>query len=488
MDIDVFFLLDIMVLEQILGEQNLVRDFDQIENVQVKEIQQSSSLALAGLQEKKSNFSQFDAGSLFFRSECLNPRLNELDEMFSSIDESKMDGFLFYLKGLILKEKGLREESLQSFATSIKQCPFIWEAWQQICKLCTSLEELKLLDLPLQYPAGIMTLSRVAIKFHIPELALQCAKECIFFLPNSPQAIVCMGEALYEIGNYTKCREWLEGRLIGNMGKLSQSIQGGQPFAFAEGRDTLSNVLYIEGDLGALCELANDTISTISNAEIHSETHYIVGNYLSLKGDSIGAIDAFQRALDVDEECGSAWTLMGHEYLQVRNTPGASYCYRRAIALNQNDYRAWFGLGQASELLGMYRQAVVHYARTCKLRPSDSRMWISLGSCYEKLKKVDEAAICFTRADEILTAESQNLCQQKLTMYANDLLDCMNKQPNTQSEAQSFLFLAAYLFHKGNVQESDQLCKALSNWDGIEKSRASALRRVMGVDQQADEK
>jgi anaphase-promoting complex subunit 8 len=38
----------------------------------------------------------------------------------------------------------------------------------------------------------------------------------------------------------------------------------------------------------------------------------------------------FQRALKLDRNYLQAWTLMGHEYLEMKNTPAAIAAYRRA--------------------------------------------------------------------------------------------------------------------------------------------------------------
>jgi anaphase-promoting complex subunit 8 len=58
------------------------------------------------------------------------------------------------------------------------------------------------------------------------------------------------------------------------------------------------------------------------------------------------AIIYFQRALKANPKFLSAWTLMGHECLELRNISAAVQCYRNAIDLNSNDYRPWYGLGQ----------------------------------------------------------------------------------------------------------------------------------------------
>lgn len=61
----------------------------------------------------------------------------------------------------------------------------------------------------------------------------------------------------------------------------------------------------------------------------------------------------FQRALKLDKRFLAAWILMGHEFLQMKNTGGAIECYRHGVDVNPRDYRAWHGLGQTYELLFM---------------------------------------------------------------------------------------------------------------------------------------
>ena len=42
----------------------------------------------------------------------------------------------------------------------------------------------------------------------------------------------------------------------------------------------------------------------------------------------------------------SAWTLIGHEYLELRNFTQAIHSYHKGTTLDPNDCRAWFGLGK----------------------------------------------------------------------------------------------------------------------------------------------
>jgi anaphase-promoting complex subunit 8 len=53
----------------------------------------------------------------------------------------------------------------------------------------------------------------------------------------------------------------------------------------------------------------------------------------------------FQRAIKLDKKYLSAWTLMGHEYLELKNTNAAIESYRTAVDIDNTDFRAWYGLG-----------------------------------------------------------------------------------------------------------------------------------------------
>ena len=76
-----------------------------------------------------------------------------------------------------------------------------------------------------------------------------------------------------------------------------------------------------------------------------------------------------------------AWTLMGHEFVELKNSHAAIEAYRKGIGsyehlipsnsladINPKDYRAWYGLGQAYELLDMPLYAIEYYNQATSLR------------------------------------------------------------------------------------------------------------------------
>lgn len=128
------------------------------------------------------------------------------------------------------------------------------------------------------------------------------------------------------------------------------------------------------------------------------ETCCVVGNYYALKSEHEKAVMYFRRALTLDRNFLAAWTLMGHEYVEMKNTHAAIESYRRAVDVNRKDYRAWYGLGQTYEVLEMHLYALFYYQRASALRPYDPKMWQALGSCYDKIDRPVQSIKAYKRA------------------------------------------------------------------------------------------
>lgn len=159
--------------------------------------------------------------------------------------------------------------------------------------------------------------------------------------------------------------------------------------------DTYSNILFIKENY---CELSNLAFKCYQNDKYRPETCCVIGNYYGLKGDHAKAVVYFKRAIKLDYSFLPAWTLMGHEHLEMKSIPSAIESYRTAVDIDPTDYRAWYGLGQTYEIHQMYNYAIYYFLNAAKAKPNDSRMWTALGSCYEKLEKRKEAIKCYEKA------------------------------------------------------------------------------------------
>lgn len=150
--------------------------------------------------------------------------------------------------------------------------------------------------------------------------------------------------------------------------------------------------------MGARPQLAFVAQIATATDKFRPETCCVVGNYYSLKSEHEKAVMYFRRALTLDRNFLSAWTLMGHEYIEMKNTHTAIESYRRAVDVNRKDYRAWYGLGQAYEVLDMSFYALFYYQRAAALQPYDSKMWSAVGSCYAKMGRIEQSIQALKRA------------------------------------------------------------------------------------------
>jgi anaphase-promoting complex subunit 8 len=150
--------------------------------------------------------------------------------------------------------------------------------------------------------------------------------------------------------------------------------------------------------MGARPQLAFIAQLATATDKFRPETCCVVGNYYSLKSEHEKAVMYFRRALTLDRNFLSAWTLMGHEYIEMKNTHAAIESYRRAVDVNRKDYRAWYGLGQAYEVLDMSFYALFYYQRAAALRPYDPKMWQAVGTCYAKMGRLEHSMKAMKRA------------------------------------------------------------------------------------------
>lgn len=162
-------------------------------------------------------------------------------------------------------------------------------------------------------------------------------------------------------------------------------------------------------------------IAQLASAVDHyrPETCCVVGNYLSLSSRHEEAIIHFRRALILDRNFSSAWTLLGHEYLKLENTHAAIESYRHAVDLNNKDYRAFVGLGQAYEALETPVFSLHYYGRAVTLRPDDKDLWQMKANCSAGMSRFPQAINDLKRAI---------VCTGHATNHSEDDLDTLTKR------------------------------------------------------------
>lgn len=437
------------------------------------------ALYLAG--EKRKEEETIELEGPLGKSDAVNRELVSLERELSTLRKNgSIDPFGLYLYGLVLKEKGSENLARAVLMESVNSYPWNWSAWSELQSLCTTIETLNNLNLNNHWMKDFFLASAYQeLRMHNESLAKYENLQVTFSFSNYIQAQIA--KAQYSLREFEQVEVIFE-ELLRN-----------DPYR-VEDMDMYSNVLYAKECFSALSYLAHRVFLT---DKYRPESCCIIGNYYSLKGQHEKSVMYFRRALKLNKNYLSAWTLMGHEYVEMKNTPAAVDAYRRAVDINPCDYRAWYGLGQAYEMMGMPFYALHYFRKSVFLQPNDSRLWIAMAQCYEteQLHMLEEAIKCYSRAANCNDREAIALHQlaklhrelgrleEAAFYYKKDLERMEVEERDGPNMVEALLFLANYCETQKRFEEAEVYCTRLLDYTGAEKETAKSLLRGMRIAQ-----
>ncbi|KAJ7647249.1 hypothetical protein FB45DRAFT_892871 [Roridomyces roridus] len=309
------------------------------------------------------------------------------------------DAWMLFLKALFLSRlTGRREEAIECAILSIAGFQWNWAAWALLASCIQDGEELSallpLLPIPSTHPLVQLFQIKTMNELHNPtdnELILCEQLLGPDYFPGSLWLMSLRACALYHTHDFRAAQAQFERILAIDPQRV-------------EDMDIYSNILYVTENRLQLSKLANDFLASDRD---RPEVCCIVGNLHSLRSENKQSVVYFRRANQLDRTFLSAWTLLGHEYVEMKNSHAAIESYRRAIDVDRKDYRAWYGVGQAYELLNMHQYALHYYHYATALRPYDVRLWQAQGLCYEEMGRPRDAIECYKRA--LITADPNEI-------------------------------------------------------------------------------
>jgi len=98
------------------------------------------------------------------------------------------------------------------------------------------------------------------------------------------------------------------------------------------------------------------------------------------------------------------WEKRGGILFAARDYAAAVQAYQRAVELEANNASTWLALGDAYFALDRYTEALQSYEKAVSLNPNDSVAWFNRGTTLDVLRRHREAEACFERA-RLLSAE-----------------------------------------------------------------------------------
>lgn len=325
--------------------------------------------------------------------------LKELEALFErsrlEAKESYSENpFLLYLQGILLLKQKADSSAQASFIKSLRIYPFNWSCWLELIASLNNFDQaLKILNDFEVYFSDFKDREAINVILRIAQVVINQE-----FFQQSMELYDILNNLLklFPDFSYLKTQKALisyHALDYQEAEDLFDNILENDPLRLDD-MDIYSNILYVmekKSKLSYLAQFAN------SIDRFRSETCCIVANYYSLKFEHEKAIMYYRRALTLNRNCLSAWTLMGHEFVELKNSHAAIESYRRAVDINVKDFKAWYGLGQAYEVLDMHLYSLYYYQKACSLKPLDKRIWQALGNCYEKLAKVKDSIKCYKK-------------------------------------------------------------------------------------------
>ncbi|KAF1809638.1 anaphase-promoting complex subunit CDC23 [Eremomyces bilateralis CBS 781.70] len=309
-----------------------------------------------------------------------------LESWFTEQHEKGRDGggWLEYLYGIILARQKNEELAKKWLVQSVHLYPYNWGAWQELASLMGTVEQLTAILEHL--PQNIMTFI-----FHV------YANQELYQSAETIHAQLTQISSLFPASAFLKTQRALlfyHSKDFETASQIFTTLLHTHPHRL-DSLDVFSNILYVMSNRPLLSFLAH--LSTATD-KFRPETCCIVGNYYSMLSAHEKSVVYFRRALSLDRSFAGAWTLMGHEYVEMKNTHAAIESYRRAVEINRRDYRAWYGLGQTYEFLEQYSYAIFYFQRAAALRPFDPKMWGAIGACLHRTGKYENAIRAYKRA------------------------------------------------------------------------------------------
>lgn len=404
---------------------------------------------------------------------------------------------LYYLKGVLLKQDDNKSEATSCFLRSLSGYSFNWTCWVELLDCLSRSDESLLLMKHMEERFKLEETENIGSQGTIENNIMMKFFRLALFQEFSGDVDIFIEElhflhTIFPNFTYLKAQNALTNYNYMdymNAENLFDQIIKSDPYRLDD-LDTYSNILYVMQKHSKLAYLAQFTSHV---DKFRPETCCAIANYYSARQEHEKSIMYFRRALTLNKNCTNAWTLMGHEFVELRNSHAAIECYRRAVDMNTKDFKAWYGLGQAYEVLDMHLYSLYYFQKACTLKPLDKRMWQALASCYAKVGNRQEAIKCYERALQLSVNVDQNsvlfyrlaeLCEQvhDIVNCRKFMIQCVDVEDATEGivtdeTAKARLWLAKYEAKRKNYEQAYNYAVGVSHGTSQEIEEARSIAR-----------
>jgi Flp pilus assembly protein TadD len=116
------------------------------------------------------------------------------------------------------------------------------------------------------------------------------------------------------------------------------------------------------------------------------------------KGDIMGAIEYYKKAIEIDPGKAKSYNNLGSCYADIYDYENAELCFKQAIECDPKMSQPFHNLGILYKERKDYFQAVEYYKKVIEIKPDKADAYNNIGSCYIALNDVKSALSYFEKA------------------------------------------------------------------------------------------
>ncbi|TKR77140.1 hypothetical protein L596_018163 [Steinernema carpocapsae] len=398
---------------------------------------------------------------------------NELLELQNKLGD-RMDIYLLYVLGCVQKAMQAMEDAQRTFIKLLARERRFWPAWDALAAIFKDLNALGSPELGGSYWMTNWFRADTFYRYNVHSVAAN------FYETLMKKGF---GQIHVLLARVAACKAAEQEHHTAI--ELFEKIRSEDPYRI-DMMDVYSDSLYVRGEKVKLCQLSQALYKT---HKYTFEMCCILGNYYSLRREHDKSIGFLQRAIRLNPFSVSPWILVGHEFMEVKNSSAACMAYRKATAIDGRDYRGWYGLGQLYDIMKMPSYSLTYYKKAHRCKPNDSRMLIALGSCYESTGQLSKAKSCYLKAYQIGDLEGTALiylakaCERvrekanAATAYELYMVEYHNVN-DVESMSSCLKFLANYYLEKKEYVTAKKYAERCTEFEPVQDEGRKLLSKI----------
>jgi CHAT domain-containing protein/tetratricopeptide (TPR) repeat protein len=148
--------------------------------------------------------------------------------------------------------------------------------------------------------------------------------------------------------------------------------------------------------------------SIIEHKTDQAQSLFYHGLQLAKTGDLLGAIAAYDQALELQPNSSEYWFNRGLTLFHLEQLTEAIAAYEQALELKPDFYKAWYNRGGTLGELGQFDAAIASFEQAIEIKPDSPESWASRGLALMKLGLVSEAISSYDQALLLQPQDQEN--------------------------------------------------------------------------------